>query len=196
MLKSHSLTSADNYLATLQFRLDDTTEKNIQSGRSHEEIKYYHHLVWAYWCQTYDAVPSLSLVVPQFLANCLDNFVSLKNEPPSVCMFPSGFDETLPVICNILLCEYQRLGYLSIGEKIKKKLQAIDQPEFQEKFALILWYNVLAGGDITLFSSNMNAANDELCHEITRYLSSHEQLCSETDAYVFFSCFGYWNTTP
>lgn len=111
-------------------------------------------------------------------------------------MSPCDVDETLPVICNILLCEYQRLGYLSIGKKIKKKLKAIVQPEFQEKLALILWSNVLAGGDITMFSSGMNTTNNELNKEITHYFSSHEQPCSEIDVYVFFSCFGYWNTTP
>ncbi|EDX2767547.1 hypothetical protein NMP65_002389 [Salmonella enterica] len=196
MLKSHSFTSADNYLATLQFRLDDATERNIQSGRSHEEIKDYHQLVWTYPRLTQVSGIAKALVAPQFLVHCLDNAACSDNELPSFCMLPLDGDETLPLICNILLSEYQRLGYLSVGEKIKKKFQVIDHPELQEKLALTLWSNVLAGGDITMSSSGMNTTDDELNKEITHYLSSHEQLYSEADAYVFFSCFGYWNTTP
>lgn len=46
MRKEISITSPDNYLATIQFRLDEMTNNNVDQEDSHEETLRYHTLTW------------------------------------------------------------------------------------------------------------------------------------------------------
>lgn len=46
MRREISITSPDTYLATIQFRLDEMTNSNIDQEDSHEETLRYHTLAW------------------------------------------------------------------------------------------------------------------------------------------------------
>ncbi|EGB9336263.1 TPA: hypothetical protein G8W23_001288 [Salmonella enterica] len=194
MVPSPFITSQDNYLAILQLRLDETTEENIQSGRSHEEIRHYHQLIWA--TQESTLVTADIYIAPRFLVNCLRNITAPVKNKAVPCTIPKAFDKSLPLICNILLSEYERLNLLDFRKKIKQRLHVINLPELQEKFALTMWSYLLSNGEVPEQYLDNTNSNTKLNEKLNLTLNSHQHLNSEIDAYVFFSCFGYWSTMP
>lgn len=194
MLPSHFITSPDNYLATLQFRLDEITERNIQSGRSHEEVKNYHQLVWTRQESLYGTEDIY--IAPRFLVNCLRNIITSGKNKFLTCSTPKAFDEAYPLICNVLLSEYERLNCLEFRRKVRHRLRVVNLPELQEKLALTLWYHLLSNGETPEHYFDNTNTNNQLNEELNLTLHSHHDLNSEIDAYIFFSCFGYWSTMP
>lgn len=194
MRKEISITSPDNYLATIQFRLNEMTNNNVDQEDSHEETLRYHTLTWVNAASSNGK--KIAFIAPVFLVRCLNPVTRPAYVLPPSCELPEPFTTDIPSLCHILLNELQRLGMMKRYEGLKNTLELIKQNWLKEKLVLANWYLLMSRENYWIYSNQSTCDDNVLDSEITRCLQAHGHLHSEIDACVFFSHFGCWSTTP